>query len=827
MLYGNNSGGDLASLLASAPLRLDRMGYSVLPSVGAATPNFTRATTKTVVDSWGRMVTCLAGEVAFPGARRVRNLLSATEDFSSGSWTKDGVTASADTLTVSATTAEHRCYQLGATAPTACALGVEAKAGTANFICLHKGNTGLYAVFNVATGVVVSSVGCTGRIELKGDGWYRCFADTGINTSYLMISVGDTAAHAVPLVTWLGAGQTIQVRKAQLEDVTGQSVQTAGDYVSVGAICRDGDPNYAYIPNAADYVSTANNSAFYGTSTFSVRTKQVVTTYAPGTNVALVCNVWAKFGWRFDLSQTTGKLLFSWSTIANNGASLNKTATQTVANPSAFVAGNAISLRADLTYSSGDVSFYYSTDDGASWVLIQTVAGAGATDIYKTNTDPIELSTEQKGIKGASLKGYTGQIYADGVLKVDFNPNRDATTPTGTITSSTTGEVWTLSGATALVRNAAYHGAGVDGVKCFPTDLSGNPLTSMTTPLIELAATNICLQSNAFTTTWTNSSAAPTQNAVGPDGATSAWTLTDSSGVATAYIQQSITLTAAAYTYSVLIKKTAGATAFPLLQCTTGTTICSVTIDTNNGIATIWTSYTGFTPIGTATCTSYNANFWLVQATFTGTAAFWTFYIVPAGTTNATQSTGLPDVTAQGSAVFYGAQVELGPKATSYIPTTTIAVARNADQLYYTGALFANIKTVLTRGFKRDAGFTNSGITVALSDDTTNNYSQKFLSSGNSGFTGLSGGAAQWNQFDGSAYVPGQLSSAAWSMATNDIKMAKDGVAQTPDTSATVPTVSRIEYGMLAGASQLNGYPGKVYAWTRNLSQSELNAVTA
>jgi hypothetical protein len=236
-----------------------------------------------------------------------------------------------------------------------------------------------------------------------------------------------------------------------------------------------------------------------------------------------------------------------------------------------------------------------------------------------------------------------------------------------------------------------YHGSFVDGVKCFPTDLSGNPIPS-TTLLgysAEGARTNLCLQSNAFTTTWTNSGLTLTQNAIGPDGGTTAWTATDDSGVALEYAFQNVTLTAATYTFSIFVKKTVGAQAsYPMLYANTGGIVAPVTIDTTNGIATAWTAYTAST-IATglvASCVSYNDDFWRVSMSFTGTAAAWTFYIAPAWTTNATQSTGAADVAAQGSAVFYGAQLELGSFASSYIATTTIAVARNADVLTYSSA---------------------------------------------------------------------------------------------------------------------------------------------
>src|SRR5574343_947119 len=44
-------------------LALDNLTHTVIPRIGAVTPTFTRGTTKRIVDSWGRQVTCLAGEV--------------------------------------------------------------------------------------------------------------------------------------------------------------------------------------------------------------------------------------------------------------------------------------------------------------------------------------------------------------------------------------------------------------------------------------------------------------------------------------------------------------------------------------------------------------------------------------------------------------------------------------------------------------------------------------------------------------------------------------------------------------------------------------------
>ena len=382
----------------------------------------------------------------------------------------------------------------------------------------------------------------------------------------------------------------------------------------------------------------------------------------------------------------------------------------------------------------------------------------------------------------------------------------------------------------------AYHGSMVDGVKCFDTDRSGNLIaTTGNYPIVGYvpweARTNLCLQSNAFTTTWTASGPPTiTKNVVGPDGATSAWTLTDGTGGADHIISGNITFTAAAYTASVFIKKTVGATTFPVLWMIDAgsTTISLCTADTNNGVATVWTA-NGFGLAmmagASARCSSYNDNYWRFELTATGTAVAYNFKFGPALTTTANQSSGTFSAATTGSAVFYGAQVELGSSATSYIPTTTTAVARNADALTYTGGDIANIKT-LACSFRREAGVSVLGAVTGVNDNTFNHYNYCYLNSATQfKFEGYAGGVEQWNTTASNAYTPGTQFKAASSTATNSILMDLNGTAQTADTVATVPVVTRLDVGHIEGGSQLNGNVGGIYGWTRNLSQSELAAV--
>lgn len=177
--------------------------------------------------------------------------------------------------------------------------------------------------------------------------------------------------------------------------------------------------------------------------------------------------------------------------------------------------------------------------------------------------------------------------------------------------------------------------------------------------------------------------------------------------------------------------------------------------------------------------------------------------------------------------MVWGAQVELGSFASSYIATTTTAVTRNADILTYTGGDAPNLKTLMA-GFKREVGPNTTGFICSLDDKTTSVWALAYLTDAtNVQFAGQQG-VTQWVTNASNAYTPGANSKVAWSQAANDIKMAKDGVAQTQDTSATVPTTTVLSVGHYGGGQgQLSGNVGPIYGWTRNFSQSELNAVTA
>lgn len=325
------------------------------------------------------------------------------------------------------------------------------------------------------------------------------------------------------------------------------------------------------------------------------------------------------------------------------------------------------------------------------------------------------------------------------------------------------------------------------------------PAATLDGAVVEAAATNLCLQSNAFTTTWTALGAPGiAQNVTGPDNATSAWTISDASAVAALGVTQNITLTAAAYTFSIFIKKTSGAAAFPILEALTGTVTANCTVDTNNGVATVWTAYTGRTMLASASarCTSYNTNFWLVELTYTGTAAVYAHSIFCAGTTNATQATGIVDVAVEGSNVFYGAQVELGSYATTYIPTTTAAVTRNKDILddQVSGNLTAAAGTAV---FSWTPSHAPSG-TVALAGSyvDASNYTAVLHDATNYIFRKRIAGV-NYDATLTASFTSGTTYDIALRWGASGSQIAVDGVLGTANTTG----VEGVQYGKLTGVA--------------------------
>jgi hypothetical protein len=354
--------------------------------------------------------------------------------------------------------------------------------------------------------------------------------------------------------------------------------------------------------------------------------------------------------------------------------------------------------------------------------------------------------------------------------------------------------------------------------------------------LVEEQRTNLLLQSNAFTTTWA-STLTPTvvQDAVGIDGATSAWTITDDNAAGTEYISQSATLTATAHTLSVFVKKTTGAqSSYPVIAVSTaGPVFGLATIDTTNGTATVWTAVSGGTILSgcSATCQSVSSTFWRVSLTFTATAAVFTTLLIPAATANATQSTGAFATAVTGSAVFTDVSLEAGAFPTSYIPTTTASATRSADSASMTGTNFsswwnASAGTFVVEG---DTVMTASTLSAFISvDDTTANERIQIrgnIASSAYNFNVVDGGVSQ-SALNLGTYVAGAVVKLSGAYALNDFAASVNG-AITVDGSGTMPTPTQMTIGSGISSAALNGHIRRIQYYPTRLPNATLQALTA
>ena len=250
--------------------------------------------------------------------------------------------------------------------------------------------------------------------------------------------------------------------------------------------------------------------------------------------------------------------------------------------------------------------------------------------------------------------------------------------------------------------------------------------------LIEESRTNLCLQSNAFSTSpWGNINAvcAVTQNQTGPDGVTnSAWTFTDDSitVIEGRFLTASLT-SGVAYSFSIFVKKTTGTpTNYPAIWLARSGTFGGCVINTTAGTATAITVFAAGTIISTTASVVDFGNFWRVTSFITPTATgSWEISVSPSGNGS---GTGVMDGTITGSAVFWGAQLEVGAFPTSYIPTTTASVVRSADLCSITGSAFTGMYnqtegSVFVEGSSAGVGsgtFGTASMFLEISRDATN-----------------------------------------------------------------------------------------------------------
>jgi len=322
---------------------------------------------------------------------------------------------------------------------------------------------------------------------------------------------------------------------------------------------------------------------------------------------------------------------------------------------------------------------------------------------------------------------------------------------------------------------------------------------SCPTILLEPQRTNLALYSEQFENSlWVKvGSATISQNTtISPDGTLDADTLSNADGLAWSsgnVLQGAFpTLALTTYTFSIYVKSL-GSTTFSigLRNQSTGIIVSSNIVPTSN-----WQR------ISVTQTTTVNTSIGLLIGNTNGNVAIW------------------------------GAQLEVGAYITSYIPTTTTALTRNADVISKTGisdligqtegTIYAEIKVNKLIGtasryiFHISDGTVNNRIYIAFSGSSSNVLRGRIFN----------GGTLQCS-IDTSTITTTGTYKLALAYKNNDIVFYVNGVQIGVDTSATIPTCSIVDIGHnYAGASQLSDGISNANIFKTRLTNTELQSLT-
>ena len=214
-----------------------------------------------------------------------------------------------------------------------------------------------------------------------------------------------------------------------------------------------------------------------------------------------------------------------------------------------------------------------------------------------------------------------------------------------------------------------------------------------------------------------------------------------------------------------------------------------------------------------------------VTAAASGTPSCFIVPIIASGTTRDGVFAG------NGNGVYaWGFQVETGSVATSYIPTTTGSVTRNADVINVTGAVSGCIgqtegtiyAEVDYRNFSTDTQViiqsitdTQNRIAIQIFRSGANNVLQAFAVVSNSQVVSIT------------YTIPSAgIYKVAFAYKLNDYQLHVNGVDRGADTSAGVPAMNTIQLGNFASVAQINDRIRAAALYTTRLTNAQLAALT-
>ena len=421
---------------------------------------------------------------------------------------------------------------------------------------------------------------------------------------------------------------------------------------------------------------------------------------------------------------------------------------------------------------------------------------------------------------GSGLESYTGTDLKIAVWGAQLEQRSAVTAYTPTTTQAITNYIPQLLTAASGVARFDH-----------------NPTTFESLGLeIEESRTNLILQSETCNVSpWASSSpySVTANTAIAPDGAQTADALIVESGqssFSTNVTRQVVSKAASAiqYTRSGYFKALGATTSVRLQDLgNLSANNASVIVSLIDGSVVTAPSVTGaFTGASVAVSNAGNG-WWRVAFTYTTDAhtslTVRSFPYVGASALTGDGFSGL---------LAWGAQLEAGAFATSYIPTVASQVTRAADAASMTGtnfsswynqaegAMYAEVVSAPVANIAQQAWY--------ISDSTSSNsMALRRNTAGLVAFAVNAGGVGQADVSGGSVSAGASYKFAAV-YKVNDFAVSLNAGSVTTDTSGSVPVVNQLNIGVTAaGAQYLNGTIKKIAYYPLRVTNAKLQGLTS
>jgi hypothetical protein len=391
--------------------------------------------------------------------------------------------------------------------------------------------------------------------------------------------------------------------------------------------------------------------------------------------------------------------------------------------------------------------------------------------------------------------------------------------PTPVFTRASTA---TFIGSNGLIQSAAIN----------EPRFEHDPLTGVCGGLLlEQSRTNTCLQSENFGTTWTNDTgnvAISLDQTTSPSGAMDADKISENTTASNRRIaiQAQSFVSGTTYTFSCFVK----AAERDFVQLRFGSAFGGQF--QNFVIGGVNAGTIGSGSGATSSIQAYPNGWYRCSITATS-AATGSSQVTIGPQVSSTATAWQPYIGTIGSGIFvWGAQLEVGSCATSYIPTTTGSVVRSTDVCSITGANFTSFYnqsegTIIGQGIIDTVG---AGILfpyfVNFNDGTANN--RVLLGSTNSAGSGVrpivvaSGSSSFTNPIGTSS--AGQSRKVGMVYKQNDFIAAHNGTLTPADNTGNVPSgIDRVAFD----GPFFVGTIAAIRFYKKRLSNSKLQALTA